>query len=167
MKPKGGVDEAPEAIIHAGVVEQLQELGWNVVFSGKNQKFLHLKEEGDVQGIIKNPKFVGRVCQEVFKQVESSQKNGHLALTLGGDHSLAIGTILGTLQAWEGQKDVCVVWVDAHADINSPETTISGNIHGMPLSWILGLHDTKVKGFEWVDAIKKLPKDRIVYIGNF
>jgi arginase len=64
---------------------------------------------------------------------------GHFPLVLGGDHAQAIGTISGLARAWRKQrKHVGVVWVDAHTDMNTPDTTISGNIHGMPLAVLLG-----------------------------
>jgi len=60
---------------------------------------------------------------------------GHFPLVLGGDHSIAMGTVAGLLDAW---GDVGVLWIDAHGDINTPETTPSGNVHGMPVAAILG-----------------------------
>jgi len=86
-------------------------------------------------------------------------KKGELPVTLGGDHSLAMGTISGTLEAY---PDACVIWVDAHADINTAETTGSGNIHGMPVAFLLGLGST-IPEFAWVKPVLK--PERIVYIG--
>jgi arginase len=150
--------------LNAGLEKQLKSLGWDVKFS-KNIQTKQTTKKRDAQGIIKNPSYVGNVCEQVKNEVEKAAKDGQLALTIGGDHSLAIGSIFGSLLGWKGTKEVCVVWVDAHADINTPETTPSGNIHGMPLSWILGLSETKVAGFEWCDGLQKLACDRLVYIG--
>jgi arginase len=72
---------------------------------------------------------------------------------------LALGTISGTLDTY---PDACVVWVDAHADINTVETTPSGNLHGMPLSFLLGI-GTRIPEFSWVKA--RLKPERLVYIG--
>lgn len=74
-------------------------------------------------GKLKNPRYVSRVCEEVSKAVSAHVKQGRLPLTLGGDHSLGMATISGTLSQY---PDACVIWVDAHADIHKPETTESG-----------------------------------------
>lgn len=102
------------------------------------------------------------LCRSVAAQVEELVKAKKLAVTIGGDHSLALGTIYGTSRVY---SEYCVVWIDAHADINTPETTQSGNIHGMPLSWLCGMTSNKIEGFEWIDDKPALPKHRLVYIG--
>lgn len=84
-------------------------------------------------------------------------------MTLGGDHSLSLGTLHGHAQA---QPDVCVVWVDAHADLNPPLASMSGNIHGMVLSFLMhGLQEyiPVIPGLEWVKPCFK-PQD-IAYVG--
>ena len=64
------------------------------------------------------------------------KEEGRLALTIGGDHSIALGSVHGVIKHYEGQdKTPCVLWVDAHADINTTELSPSGNMHGMPLSF--------------------------------
>ena len=70
-------------------------------------------------------------------KVYDSLKNSYLPLTIGGDHALAIGSVAGSSKFFEG--DLAVVWVDAHGDINTPETSPSGNIHGMPLASSMGI----------------------------
>ncbi|KAI0822717.1 Ureohydrolase [Trametes gibbosa] len=156
---KLGVDNGPIRLVEAGLPEQLTELGWNVQFDGHHQ-FEEIATEDDPPiGKLKNPRFVSRVCEAVAKAVGQHAKNGQLPLTLGGDHSLAMGTISGTLQKY---PDACVVWVDAHADINTAETTDSGNIHGMPLSFLLGIGPA-VEEFAWVKPLLK--PHRLVYIG--
>ncbi|KAF8997144.1 Ureohydrolase [Hymenopellis radicata] len=147
---KLGVDKGPIHLVEAGLAEQLTELGWNVKFDGHHQ-FEELTVADDPPiGKLRNPRFVSRVTESVAKV---------LPLTLGGDHSLAMGTISGTLNT---HPDACVIWIDAHADINTPETTDSGNIHGMPVSFLLGLGG-KVPEFEWVKTLLKA--ERLVYIG--
>lgn len=110
-------------------------------------------------GKLKKPRYVARVTEAVSKAVESHLKRKQLALTLGGDHSLALGTVMGTLSVY---PNACLIWIDAHADINTPETTKSGNLHGCPVSFLLGIAG-KVPGFEWVKPI--LPPEKLVYIG--
>ncbi|TFK30052.1 arginase [Coprinopsis marcescibilis] len=158
-QPKAGVDKGPIHLVEAGLVNQLEGLGWKVKFDGH-----HLFEDINAQddppiGILKNPRLVSRVTQSVANVVGDHIKNGELPVTLGGDHSLAMGTISGSLSH---HPNTCVVWVDAHADINSIETTESGNIHGMPLSFLLGI-GSSVPEFDWVKAL--LRTDSLVYIG--
>ncbi|KAH8827364.1 arginase [Flagelloscypha sp. PMI_526] len=158
-QPKVGVDKGPIHLVEAGLVDQLKELGWNVKFDGHHQ-FEEISAASDPPiGILKNPRFVSRVSEGLAKVVGEHARSGEIPLTLGGDHSLAMGTISGTLSA---HPDAVVVWVDAHADINTVETTTSGNIHGMPVAFLLGLGE-KVPEFDWVKPV--LTPSRIVYIG--
>ncbi|KAG2019991.1 arginase [Coprinopsis cinerea AmutBmut pab1-1] len=158
-QPKPGVDKGPIHLVEAGLITQLEGLGWKVKFNGHHQ-FEDISAENDPPiGILKNPRLVSRVTKSVADVVGSHVKNGELPVTLGGDHSLAMGTIFGTLSH---HPNACVVWVDAHADINTVESTDTGNIHGMPLSFLLGL-GSKVPEFSWVKPLLK--NDSLVYIG--
>jgi arginase len=158
-QPKAGVDQAPIHLVQAGLLGQLEGLGWKVKFDGHHQ-FEEINTTNDPPiGILKNPRLVSRVTKSVAEVVGGHVAKGELPVTLGGDHSLAMGTISGTLMKY---PEACVVWVDAHADINTVETTQSGNIHGMPLSFLLGI-GSKVDEFSWVKPV--LRPDRLVYIG--
>ncbi|KAL5511298.1 CAR1 [Sanghuangporus vaninii] len=159
-QPKLGVDQGPIHLVNAGLSDQLKSLGWKVNFDGHHQF-----EEVDAQqdppiGILKNPRLVSKVCKAVADVVGSHIARGELPVTIGGDHSLAMGTISGTLSH---HPDACVIWVDAHADLNTIETTTSGNIHGMPVSFLLGLNKTPIPEYAWVEP--RLTPDRIAYIG--
>ncbi|MBP9707939.1 MAG: arginase [Oligoflexales bacterium] len=96
--------------------------------------------------------------------VENSLKNEHLPICIGGDHSLALGSIAGVSKFYRDQnKSFGLIWVDAHADINTYETSPTGNIHGMPLAALLGLGDpdlTKIYGF-----CPKIKAENVVIIG--
>lgn len=86
---------------------------------------------------------IAEACASVAKEVESALDEGGVPLVLGGDHSIAIGTISGVAShlrksTKQVPPELGVIWFDAHADINTPETTPSGNIHGMPVSCLLG-----------------------------
>jgi len=165
-----GVDKGPIHLVNAGLVDQLKDLGWTVQFNGHHQ-FEDISAEVDPPiGKLKNPRLVSKVTEAVARVVGDYATRGLLSLTLGGDHSLAMGTIAGTLS---GHPDACVIWVDAHADINTPETTDSGNIHGMPLAFLTSLSGTislgDTKGsqpvpFSWLDSVH-LPPSRLAYIG--
>ncbi|KZT26634.1 Ureohydrolase [Neolentinus lepideus HHB14362 ss-1] len=158
-QPRVGVDKGPIHIVEAGLLTQLKELGWNVQFDGHHQ-FEEISAANDPPiGKLKNPRFVSKVTKAVAQVVGDHAKKGKLPLTIGGDHSLAMGTISGTLDTY---PDACVIWIDAHADINTSDTTDTGNIHGMPVSFLLGL-GSKVPEFSWVKS--SLRPDRIVYIG--
>lgn len=89
-------------------------------------------------------------------------------LTLGGDHSIAIGTISGTARAIRERlgREMAVIWVDAHADINTPETSGSGNIHGMPVAFLTGLAREEDEDiFGWITEEGRISVKKLVYIG--
>ncbi|KAL1922116.1 uncharacterized protein VTP21DRAFT_10758 [Calcarisporiella thermophila] len=158
-QPKGGVEEGPVRLVEFGLIDQLKDLDWKVEFDG-HQDYTQLKPESDPEiGNLKNPRYVSRVTQEVSRRVAAHAKKGNLVLTLGGDHSIAMGTVSGVFEA---HPDACLIWVDAHADINTPQSTESGNLHGCPVSFLMGLAGT-VPEFEWIRPV--LRPDRIVYIG--
>lgn len=94
--------------------------------------------------------------------LEHFQKNDHFSLILGGDHCIPIGTIPALMAT---RPNTGIVWVDAHADINTPQSSASGNIHGMPVAFLLGLVERvkELPAFEWFEPCLQ-PKD-IVYIG--
>jgi arginase len=117
---------------------------------------------------MKNPKAVSAVTRRIADQVYSHASQGRLVLTLGGDHSIAVGTIGGTAKAIRERlnREVAVIWVDAHADINTPETSGSGNIHGMPVAFLTGLAtEDKVEYFGWLEESNRLSLRKLVYIG--
>lgn len=161
-----GVDTGPNSLVEAGIVGQLEALGWAVNFEG-HQHFEDVNQsiqKDDDIGKMKNPRTVSEVCSRVAKLVEASAKSGTVPLTLGGDHSLGLGTVAGTLRA---HPDAALIWIDAHADINTPATTPSGNLHGCPVSFLLGLPGTDVEPFNsWVPQGKPLLQtNSLVYIG--
>ncbi|PWN43647.1 arginase [Ceraceosorus guamensis] len=162
-----GVDTGPNSLIDAGLISQLQELSWDVSFEGHQQfedinSILESGEDKDI-GTMKNPRSVSEVNKRVSEVVGKHAKEGRLPLTLGGDHSLALGTVTGSLSA---HPNAALIWIDAHADINTPDTTPSGNLHGCPVSFLLGLKGTDVEPFSsWVPKKPVLKADSLVYIG--
>ncbi|KAJ3043832.1 Arginase, catabolizes arginine to ornithine and urea, partial [Rhizophlyctis rosea] len=162
-QPRGGVELGPTRLVEFGLLSQLRDIGWSVPdFDEKFPNYEHLKPKTEANvGKLKNAEYVSAVTQSVSKSVREICERGHLALTLGGDHSLAMGTISGSTSVYE---NVGVIWVDAHADINTPETTPSGNLHGCPVSFLMGLPSTSVPPFNtWLKPC--LPTSRIVFIG--
>lgn len=129
-----GVDMGPSAIRYALLKEQLEKLGHIVVDKGNVE--VPIAE----LCAITDPKLKFLDCivpmaRRVAGAVATSVKSKNLPLVLGGDHSLSLGSIRGAAR----QKKIGVLWVDAHADFNTAETTPSGNIHGMPLAALCGL----------------------------
>lgn len=118
---------------------------------------------------MKKPRAASAVTQELSRQVYSHAKDGKMVLTLGGDHSIAMGTISGTSRAIRERlgRELAVIWVDAHADINVPEMSPSGNIHGMPMAFLTGLaKEDKPDIFGWLNSEQPAVNMRkLVYIG--
>jgi arginase len=133
-----GVDMGPSAIRIAGVAQRLTELGHKVVDEGdiviKNMEELKVGNER-----ARYLPEIARASAIIARKTERIMGLGHFPLLLGGDHSIAVGTISGIAAFARGQgARVGVLWIDAHGDINTPETSPSGNIHGMPLAVVLG-----------------------------
>ncbi|KAI2622047.1 arginase-like protein [Xylaria nigripes] len=167
---KAGVDIAPSALIESGLLSQLRdELHYNLHGDDKVQTYEDCIPENDppYRGM-KNPGAVSAVTQRLSEKVYSYAKEGQMVLTLGGDHSIAIGTISGTAKAFRERlgREIAVIWVDAHADINTPETSGSGNVHGMPVSFLTGLaKEDKPEYFGWLKSEHMLNLNKLVYIG--
>lgn len=134
-----GVDMGPSAIRAAGLGEKLRRLGLDVRDDGDVAVGMpETRESGDSRARYLSE--IAAVCDEVAGRVRTLVEDGRIPLTLGGDHSLAVGTIAGSagVHADRGEK-LGLVWLDAHADMNTPATSPSGNVHGMPLAYALGL----------------------------
>jgi arginase len=117
---------------------------------------------------MKNPRGVSAVTKKLAGQVYEHARQGRFVLTLGGDHSIAIGTVAGVAQAIRERlnKEIAVIWVDAHADINTPETSDSGNIHGMPVAFLTGLAKSDDEDmFGWLSDNQRISPAKLVYIG--
>ena len=167
---KDGVDAAPTALIQAGLLDQLEnELGYTLHGDSQVHNYNEVRpaSDPDVRGM-KNPTAVSAVTQDLSSKIYTQAKEGRFVLTLGGDHSIAIGTISGTAKAIRERlgKEVAVIWVDAHADINTPETSDSGNIHGMPVAFLTGITTSDRKDvFGWLEPSMRLNPSKLVYIG--
>jgi arginase len=154
-----GVDMGPSAIRYAGLVGRLADLGLGVHDLGTVAEVpIEVLEEGDEHA--KYLEQILAVCDEIAGHVESASRAGELPLVLGGDHSLALG-VFGGLARVHGP--VGTIWFDAHADCNTPETTPSGNVHGMGLSGALGWNGEHFSGGRW--PLPSVDEDRTVLIG--
>ena len=133
-----GTDMGPSAFRIAGIREQLVGLGRTVVDKGDIPSPIpEAKGSGDERK--KYVKDIARVCQRLFQMTLASLDDGALPIVLGGDHSLGCGSVAAAsaFQRARGKK-LGLIWVDAHGDMNTPETSGSGNVHGMPLAALLG-----------------------------
>ncbi|MGB7875725.1 MAG: arginase [Anaerolineales bacterium] len=154
-----GVDMGPSAIRYALLQQGLEKLGYAV------------KDKGNIEVAIAemcaitDPKLkyidcIVPMAKRVAGAVATSIQRGHLPVVLGGDHSLSLGSIRGAAK----HKSIGLLWVDAHADFNTPETTPSGNIHGMPLAALCGLGDPQLVQL-WEESTPVIDPGHVAIIG--
>jgi arginase len=133
-----GVELGPAALRVARLNRRIAELGYEVRDLGD----LHVEQSQSTPepgAKLKYLREIRAACEDLAEKVERALQAGELPLTLGGDHSIAIGSIAGfASHCRKEKKNPGLIWFDAHADMNTPETTPSGNIHGMPLAVLLG-----------------------------
>ena len=142
-----GVDMGPSALRIAGLETKLEQLGYKVEDTGDIDIEIMERQK------LNNPKL--RYLNEILKtskvlatRVEKVLEQNKFPLCIGGDHSMAIGTIAGISSYCKKNKlTLGVIWIDAHTDMNTDETTPSGNIHGMPLAASMGLGNTELVNF--------------------
>jgi len=141
-----GVDMGPSAIRYAGLHDQLQAAGATCADAGD---VLAPRMEERENGSDVNARHIDAVRDvngRLADEVAASLTNGQFPLVLGGDHSVAIGSMAGSAR----DASIGVVWFDAHGDFNTPSTSPSGNVHGMPLAAALGLDE--FADLEWANA---------------
>jgi arginase len=131
-----GVDMGPSAIRYAGLEERLRAIGCDVADHG-NVDTAHPEATSVVDEHARYLPEILDACARVATLVGRAVADGATPLVVGGDHSVALGTLAGLAQAAGGRGGV--IWVDAHGDLNTPATSLSGNVHGMPLAAALGL----------------------------
>src|SRR6516162_8227933 len=158
-----GVDMGPSAVRVAGLEARLEALG-HVVADGGNVAVAmpEQKKEGDPHA--KYLKEIVVTCTKHADMVLKTLEMGKVPLVLGGDHSVAAGTMAGVAEFYRRQeKKVGLIWIDAHADINTPETSPSGNVHGMPLAAILGLGPAELANL--YNFLPKVQPENCVLVG--
>lgn len=141
-----GVDMGPSAIRIAGVSACLRQLGYRVEDDGDvGVPAPESRAAGDDK--VRYLDTIWHVCNRLRLRVRRTLDQGEVPLVLGGDHSIAMGTVTGVAEHFrERSEKVGLIWVDAHADMNTPETTLSGNVHGMPLAALLGMGHPRLVG---------------------
>ncbi len=154
-----GVALGPSAIRYAGLIKRLMDIGYDVEDLGDIMAEKNLPPYESVEKL-KFLEQVVKVNTELCYTVSQIMERGRFPLILGGDHSIAIGSIAGILQH---KKNPGIIWFDAHADINTEETSPTGNIHGMPVAVSLGFGHEKLTSIGGKD--KNINPEKIVYVG--
>jgi arginase len=127
-----GVDMGPSAVRYAGLKARLEGLGYEVHDQGNVA--VPNPEEEVVVGQDRRLRAVAGACQRIYEMSKASLAAGDFALFLGGDHSMSIGTVAAAAE----EGPIGLIWVDAHGDFNTPQSSPSGNIHGMPVATLTG-----------------------------
>jgi arginase len=158
-----GVDMGPSALRIAGIEDKLKMLGYQVLDLGdviiRNQERQKVKFTK-----LKYLREIVKTSEMLAKKVEKSLDAGHFPLCLGGDHSMGLGTIAGiAAHCKKNKKRLGVIWIDAHTDINTDDTTPSGNIHGMPVAASLGLGSKDLTNIK--DITPKVKPENFYLIG--
>ena len=157
-----GVDMGPSAIRYAGLAEQLTAAGVETVDTGDLlvPRMEEREDDGDLPGGGR-AKFLDEVedvCRRLADQVAATHDEGAFPLVLGGDHSIAIGTLAGTGR----DREIGTIWFDAHGDYNTPTTSPSGNVHGMPLAAAVGLDEFADLPWATSDGLRE---ENVVWVG--
>ncbi|MCU0498278.1 MAG: arginase [Anaerolineae bacterium] len=159
-----GVDMGPSAVRYAGLQDRLKQLGYqtadhgNIIVPQAEETPTSFQNDPDFGRAYFLPE-VAHVCELIFNEIDSHLHSDELGIFLGGDHTISIGTVSAVAK----HERVGVLWIDAHADMNTPRTSPSGNIHGMSVAALLGdcppiLSDVGFPG-------PKLQPDQIAMIG--
>ena len=158
-----GVDMGPSAIRIAGINDRLRELGHKVLDEGdldiKNMEELHV---GELKA--RYLREIVRALKVLARKTETIMVHHGFPLVLGGDHSIAIGTISGVSSfCRQRRKKLGLLWIDAHGDINTPATSPSGNIHGMPLAAVMGFGPRELTSIG--GAVAKVDPANVALVG--
>lgn len=156
-----GVDMGPSAIRVAGLNQALSLLGYDVVDVGN----VHVPPPEAIPQSNWRARFLPQIAiasAELAEMVEAALEEEAMPVVLGGDHSIAIGSVAGVSSFYRKRNQkIGIIWLDAHTDINTPETSPSGNIHGMPLAALLGYGAKELTGIAGF-APKVLPEHSVV-----
>jgi arginase len=143
-----GVDLGPAAMRVAGLRRRVAGLGYEV----RDQGDLRVEYPADLPAPGEKLRYLREIkqtCEQLATDVKKALEDGELPIVLGGDHSIAIGSFAGVTSFFRQREEtVGLIWFDAHADMNTPETSPSGNIHGMPLAVLLGYGAPELTGIE-------------------
>ena len=150
-----GTDAGPSAVRIAGLAAALERLGYSIPMEVDiSVPTMESREPASRNARFKNE--ILTVCRSLADATCAAFEHGHTPLVIGGDHSIAMGTVAGASRYFQGRgEDLGLIWFDAHGDMNLPATSPSGNIHGMPLAHLLGRGDADLAGIAgFTPAIK-------------
>ncbi len=141
-----GVDMGPSAMRVAGLESRLEALGHEVKDAGNVRvEIAETQKLGEENARFLKP--IAETCTRTAEAVVKALEDGQTPLVLGGDHSLATGSVSGVAEFYRRKNQkIGLLWMDAHSDINTPETSPSGNVHGMPLAALLGMEPKRLSG---------------------
>ncbi len=158
-----GVNLGPTALRLAGLEEKLHALGHTITNDSVPPLTLSQEYVHEYDPKLKYLPAIVEACKHLSERTFTSLEEGFHPLILGGDHSLAVGSVAGVSKYWKVRgKKLGLIWIDAHGDYNTPQTTPSGNVHGMPLAALNGLghhYLTSLSG----DYIKVPPESTLVF----
>jgi arginase len=158
-----GVDMGPSALRIAGLGDLIAALGRQVVDKG-NLPAPIPETQDEIDHTKKYIRQIAKVCQTLYATALQTLDDGALPLVLGGDHSLAAGSVAAAADwvARTTSRPLGLIWVDAHGDMNTPETTTTGNVHGMPLAALLGREPGELAG---IGASPSVRPEHTVLVG--
>src|SRR5438067_8687117 len=158
-----GVDMGPSAVRVAGLEARLEEIGHVVEDAGNVAVSIpEQKKAGDPHA--KYLKEITATCTKHAEMIIKTLEAGKIPLVLGGDHSVAAGTVAGVAEFHRRRDEkIGLIWIDAHSDINTPETSPTGNVHGMPLAAIMGLGPSELANI--FNFSPKVNPDNCVLVG--
>ncbi|OGH80482.1 MAG: arginase [Candidatus Magasanikbacteria bacterium RIFCSPLOWO2_02_FULL_44_11] len=155
-----GTDAGPKKLRELGIVKSLTSAGVDVLDRGDVPAATRAATDiGDVR--LKYLEAILETLRPAAALIEKEIRQGQIPIAIGGDHSIAVGTISGASAACDG--DLGIIWIDAHGDINTHETSLSGNIHGMPLAAVLGLGHPDLVNLH--QPGQKIKSANVVYVG--
>ena len=152
-----GVDMGPAAVRYSKLVPRLRSLGLKVEDRGDIN--VPVRDTLGIDGVSSYTNEIAQICKDIYQEGKNAISENRFPLFIGGDHSIAIGTVGGVSH----ESPIGLLWIDAHGDFNTPETSPSGNIHGMPLSILIGDGDDSLVNIGRVGA--KIDPENIVLIG--
>eukprot|EP00301_Raphidiophrys_heterophryoidea_P013216 c20582_g1_i1.p1 GENE.c20582_g1_i1~~c20582_g1_i1.p1 ORF type:complete len:371 (-),score=71.29 c20582_g1_i1:404-1516(-) len=166
-QPITGVEQGPRLLRESDMKQRLLDLGWKVSDMGDTELVVPNASHPTLDPILGRAKScfaIGQSMHNIYQMALPAMNRDEFVLLMGGDHSVAIGSVTAALKR---HPNMGVIWVDAHADLNTPTSSPSGNMHGMPLSFLIpSLSSAQIlPGFEWMSGCNFLDPAQLVYIG--
>lgn len=156
-----GVDMGPSAIRYAGLKKVIEDMGKTYLDKGNIAVPVPEHIDNNLNKNLRHLKEISAVNEKLYKKVRDSLREGHFPLVLGGDHSIALGSILGAQSVME---NIGVIWLDAHGDYNNDSSSPSGNLHGMSLAACTGYGPSKMTHFK-PENVKFIDPKKVALVG--